>query len=83
MGVQDNQHDLAPSWQLLLTSLSEDPVTRLRLMIDPFNELDKFDIQWENNQTTGMLGQGELYLTVFDSIYEINPYVLLFVQASW
>ena len=80
--MQDNQHLLVPSWQQLLARLSQDPITRLRLLIDPFNELDKFYIQWENNQTNGLLGQGELYLSIFDALYKINPYVLFLVQAS-
>lgn len=79
--MQDNQLLLVPSWRELLVQLSEDPITRIRLLIDPFNELDKFYIQWENNQTNGMLGQGDLYLAIFDALYEVNPYVLFLVQV--
>lgn len=68
-------------WQKLLSQLSEDPATRLRLLIDPINELDTLYIRWENNQTTGLLGQGQLYLDIFEALHKINPYVLFFVQV--
>lgn len=78
----NNQASFVQQWQKLLSQLSEDPATRLRLLIDPINELDTLYIRWENNQTTGLLGQGQLYLDIFEALHKINPYVLFFVQGT-
>ena len=80
--MQANQTALVTGWSKLLATLSQDPITRFRLMLDPFTELDRLYIQWDDNQTNGLLGQGDLYLSIFDSLYQINPHVLFFVQAG-
>ena len=80
--MQANQGSLVRNWQRLIRELSEDQFTRARLLVAPFNELDKFYIQWQDNSTTGQLGQASLYLQIFDALFEVNPYMLFLVQAS-
>lgn len=81
MPVQAKQAAFLHKWQTLVRQLSHDPITKMRLIIDPFDELDQFGVRWENNVTTGLMGQGDMYLTLYDALHKINPNMLLLVQV--
>ena len=80
-GVQMRQASFLHRWQGLVRRLSQDSITRTRLLVDPFDELDQFYVRWENNASTGVLGQGPMYLQLYDVLWDINPHMLLLLQV--
>lgn len=54
---------------------------RLRIVIDPLNEPDSYTIRWEANATLHLPGASDLYLSVMDALYAINPATLFMIQV--
>ena len=54
---------------------------RLRIVIDPLNEPDSYTIRWEANTTLHLPGASDLYLSVMDALYAINPATLFMIQV--
>ena len=73
--------NLTQDWTTLISLLSEDPVTRMRLILDPLNEPDQLHIGWTRNATDSLPGYEEVLTEVFGAVYPINPYMLLLVQV--
>ena len=46
MSVQVENGTFAQDWVTLVSLLSEDPVTRMRLILDPLNEPDQVHHPW-------------------------------------
>ena len=61
--------------------INQDPVLRLRIVIDPLNEPDSYTIRWEANATLHLPGASDLYLSVMDALYAINPATLFMIQV--
>lgn len=80
-GVQLRQDAFLHKWVNLVRQLSRNAVTGRRLLIDPFDELDQFWVRWETNASTGALGQGGMYLQLYDALWKLNPHMLLLVQV--
>ncbi|MBA2727273.1 MAG: cellulase family glycosylhydrolase [Parachlamydiaceae bacterium] len=66
-------------WKDLVTKISQDPISKKMLMIDILNEPDQFGIRWESGQTPGLK---DLYLSVMDVVYPINPQALFFIEGT-
>lgn len=66
-----------------MEKLVDDPVTSARLIVDPVNEPDTQNINWEDKAENGHPGLKTLYLEVFDMLYEMNPSLLFFIQVGW
>ncbi len=62
--------------------LDQYPTIRQRLIINVMNEPDTYNINWEYNPEYRLPGARELYFAAWDAIYDINPNVLFFAQAS-
>ena len=73
---------LVKDWVDLVTLLSEDPITRMRLAIDVLNEPDQFNMGWTFNATSQLPGYGDILTAVLDALWPINPYALYFVQVT-
>eukprot|EP00891_Asterochloris_glomerata_P009180 jgi/Astpho2/9180/fgenesh1_pg.00137_%23_8_t len=69
------------SWRWLMQGINQDPVLRLRIVIDPLNEPDSYTIRWEANATLHLPGASDLYLSVMDALYAINPATLFMIQG--
>ena len=80
--LQLRQGTFLHRWQALVRRLSQNSVTATRLLIDPYDDLDQFWVRWEGNASTGALGQTDMYLQLYDVLYDINPHMLLLVQVG-
>ncbi|WP_068470682.1 cellulase family glycosylhydrolase [Candidatus Protochlamydia phocaeensis] len=67
-------------WVKLVTAISQDPVSKEKLMIDLLNEPDNFGIRWEASGSTPALK--DLYLSAMDAIYAVNPDALFFIEGT-
>ena len=68
-------------FKLVCRGINQDPVLRLRIVIDPLNEPDSYTIRWEANATLHLPGASDLYLGVMDALYAINPATLFMIQV--
>lgn len=78
--VLQNTQQWLQYWVNLVTAISQDPVSRDKLMIDILNEPDGFGIRWE--ASGGKPALKDLYLSVMDAVYPINPGILFFVEGT-
>jgi hypothetical protein len=78
--VLQNQQQWVQDWVQLVTLISQDPVSKSKLMIDILNEPDNFNIVWEANGSTPALT--DLYLSVMDAVYPINNEILFFIEGA-
>jgi len=78
--VVTNKSDWVKKWTDLVTLISQDPISKDKLMIDILNEPDNFGIQWE--ASNGLPALKDLYISVMDAIYPINPNALFFIEGT-
>jgi aryl-phospho-beta-D-glucosidase BglC (GH1 family) len=78
--VLEDQRLWVQQWTDLVIRISEDPVSQKMLMIDILNEPDNYGIRWE--PSGNLPGLKELYLSAMESIYQINPEVLFFIEGT-
>ncbi len=78
--VLENPQQWVQYWIQLATAISQDPVSRERIMIDILNEPDNFGIRWE--ASGGHPALKDLYLSAMDAIHPILPEALLFVEGT-
>lgn len=76
----ENPQQWVQDWVQLVTAISQDPVSREKLMIDILNEPDNYGIRWEASGNRPALK--DLYLSVMDALYPINPHALFFVEGT-
>lgn len=72
--VLEDRKKWVSQWKDLVAKISQDPVSKNRLMIDILNEPDEKGIRWETLT--------ELYIAVMDAVYPINSGVLFFVEGT-
>jgi aryl-phospho-beta-D-glucosidase BglC (GH1 family) len=72
--VLEDRAKWVSQWKDLVTKISQDPVSKNRVMIDIINEPDEKGIRWDTLT--------ELYVAVMDAVYPINSGVLFFVEGT-
>lgn len=78
--VLQNQQQWVQDWVNLVSAISQDPISKDRIMIDILNEPDNFGIRWE--ASGGKPALKDLYLSAMDAIYQVNPNVLFFIEGT-
>ncbi len=78
--LQQGKNAWVQDWVKLVTAISQDPVSKGKLIIDILNEPDNFGIRWEASGNTPALG--DLYLALMDAVYPINPQALFFIEGT-
>ncbi len=78
--VIENKQQWVQKWTDLVSKISKDPVSKSMLMVDILNEPDQFNIRWEASGNLPALK--DLYISVMDAVYPVNPEVLFFVEGT-
>ncbi len=78
--VLEDPQGWVQDWVRLVTLISQDPVSKDKLMIDILNEPDNFGLRWE--ASGGKPALKDLYLTMMDAVYPVNPGALFFIEGA-
>ena len=78
--VLESAQTWVQDWVRLVTAISQDPISKDKVMIDLLNEPDNFEIRWE--VSGGRPALKDLYLSAMDAIYAVNPNMLFFIEGT-
>lgn len=78
--VLENPERWVQLWCSLAYEISQDPISKDKVMLDLLNEPDNFGIHWE--ATADRPALKELYLNVMDALYAIYPNFLFFIEGT-
>lgn len=78
--VLHNPQQWVQYWVQLVNAISQDSISREKLMIDLLNEPDNYGIRWEASGNLPALK--DLYLSAMDAIYPINSHALFFLEGT-
>lgn len=76
----ENQALWVQHWTDLVSQISSNPISKKMLMIDILNEPDEYSIRWEATASRPALK--ELYISVMNAVYPINPEILFFIEGT-
>lgn len=68
------------NWVYLATAIANDPLAKDHVMFDLLNEPDNYGIRWESSGDK--LGLENLYLSVMDALYQVDPKFLFFIEGT-